>query len=82
VRGPWKEGVPIIWTFYLNDGPFEIENYDLGTTTHETACRLAGFREIRWHPTELSAEGLPTYDPSFWSTFLDHPPIAFIECAR
>ena len=81
VRGPWKEGVPITWTFYLNDGPFEIENYHLGTTTHETACRLARFREIRWHPTELSAEGLGTYDPSFWSTFLDHPPIAFIECA-
>src|SRR5262249_10942292 len=40
-------------TFYLHDGSFEIENYHLSSTTHETACRLAGFREIRWHPVEL-----------------------------
>ena len=82
VRGRWQEGVPITWTFYLDDGPFEVENYHLGTRTHEAACRLAGFREIRWHPAELSPEGLAGYDRSFWSTFLDHPPIAFIECAR
>ena len=82
VRGRWHEGVPITWTFYLDDGPFEVENYHLGATTHEAACRLAGFRKIRWHPAELSSEGLPGYDRSFWSAFLDHPPIAFIECAR
>lgn len=82
VRGQWQEGVPITWTFYLNDGPLEIENYHLGTTTHETICRIAGFREIRWRPVELSPEGLTVQDQAFWSTFLDHPPIAFIECAR
>ena len=80
-RGPWREGVPITWTFYLNDGPFEVENYHLSPATHEAACRLAGFREIRWHPAELSPEGLTAYGQSFWSTFLDYPPIAFIECA-
>ena len=82
VRGPWQEEVPITWTFHLNDGPFDIENYHLATTTHETACRLAGFQEIRWHPAELAPEGRSAHDPSFWSAFLDHPPIAFIECAR
>lgn len=82
VRGQWQEGVPITWTFYLNDGPLEIENYHLGTATHETMCRIAGFREIRWHPAELSPEGLTAHDQSFWSTFLDHSPIAFIECGR
>src|SRR5262249_16671330 len=82
VRGPWKEGVPIIWTFYLNDGPFEIENYHLGMTTHDTACRLAGFQEIRWPPAALSPEGMTAHDQSFLSNFLEDSPIAFIECAR
>jgi len=82
VRGRWQEGVPITWTFYLSDGPLEIENYHLGPTTHEAACRRAGFREIRWYPAELSPEGLTAHDQSFWSTFLAYPPIAFIECAR
>lgn len=82
VRGRWQEGAPITWTFYLHDGSFEIENYHLDSTTHETACRVAGFREIRWHPVELSPEGLSVHDQAFWSTFLDYPPIAFIECSR
>lgn len=82
VRGQWREGVPITWTFYMSDGPLEVENYHLGTTIHEAACRLAGFREIRWHPAELSPEAPTAHDESFWSTFLAHPPIAFIECAR
>jgi len=61
-------------TFYLHDGSFEIENYHLSSTTHETACRLAGFREIRWHPVELSPGELTVHDQVFWSTFLDYPP--------
>ena len=44
VQGNWQEGAPIKWTFYLSDGFFDIENYHLGTATHEEAFRQAGFR--------------------------------------
>ncbi|HEU0157413.1 MAG TPA: bifunctional class I SAM-dependent methyltransferase/GNAT family N-acetyltransferase, partial [Stellaceae bacterium] len=29
VVGPLREGAPVTWTFYLDDGPFDIENYFL-----------------------------------------------------
>ena len=82
VLGDWQEGVPIKWTFHLDDGPFDIENYHLNVATHEDAFRQAGFREIRWHTPRLSAEGLRANDQEFWSIFLKHPPVTFIECVK
>ena len=46
VVGGWREGAPITWTFYLDDGPFDIENYYLNVATHEDAFRRAGFRRM------------------------------------
>ena len=82
VPGEWREGAPIIWTFYLDEGAFEIENYHLSVAVHEEALRRAGFREIRWHAPRLSPDSLMAHGPDFWSDFLDYPPVAFIECVK
>lgn len=82
VVGDWQEGAPIKWTFHLNDGCFDIENYHLNVAIHEGAFRKAGFQDIRWHPPRLSPEGLRANGQEFWSDFLDQPPVAFIECVR
>ncbi len=82
VKGSWQEGAPIRWLFHLSDGSFEIENYYLNVQTHETALRQAGFQTIRWHPPKLSPDGLGEYDRQFWSSFLEQPPVAFIECVK
>jgi ubiquinone/menaquinone biosynthesis C-methylase UbiE len=82
VLGEWREGAPIKWTFYLSNGPFEIENYYLDVEIHETAFRKAGFRQITWNGPKLSPEGLRAYDREFWSPFLNHSPVAFIECVK
>jgi toxoflavin synthase len=82
VVGEWREGAPIKWTFHLSDGPFDIENYHLDVAIHEEAFRKAGFRDIRWHAPRLSPDGLLANDLEFWSTFLDHPPVTFIECVK
>src|SRR5262249_18420 len=37
VVGPLREGAPITWTFYLEDGPFSVENYFLSVKIHEEA---------------------------------------------
>jgi hypothetical protein len=39
VVGEFREGAPITWTFYLEDGAFDIENYFLSVQTHEEALR-------------------------------------------
>ena len=82
VIGDWQEGTPIRWTFHLADGSFEIENYYLSQESHEQAFRKSGFREIRWHRPELSPDFLPQSDRDFWSTLLEFPPIAFVECIK
>ncbi len=82
VPGPWREGAPIKWTFHLEGGAFEIENYHLDAGLHEEAFRRAGFRQIRWHQPRLSPAGLRAHDRQFWSTLLDHSPITFIECVK
>jgi ubiquinone/menaquinone biosynthesis C-methylase UbiE len=80
--GEWLEGTPITWTFYLDDGPFSIENYHLEPSTHEEALRSAGFREVRWHAPRLSSEGESQFGRGFWGAFLDHSPITFLECVK
>jgi toxoflavin synthase len=80
VVGDWREGAPITWTFYLDDGSFEIENYYLDQSIHEEAFRAAGFREVRWHQPQLSPQGAAELGSDFWADFVAHPPIALIEC--
>ncbi|MDB5392492.1 MAG: SAM-dependent methyltransferase [Planctomycetaceae bacterium] len=79
---PWQTGTPITWTFHLEDGPFEIENYYLDIALHEEVLTAAGFREVRLHPPKLSSAGKAAHDHDFWNTFLNHPPVALIECLK
>ncbi len=80
VVGPFREGAPVTWTFYLEDSPFNVENYFLDVEAHEEALRAAGFRDVRWHQPMLSPEGESAYGRDYWSALLDHPPVIFIEC--
>jgi len=82
VAGPWREGSPITWTFFLDDGPFSIENYHLPVSAHEDALRAAGFHTIRWHEPRVSREGDEAHGAEFWKPFLDSSPITFIECIK
>ncbi len=82
VDGDWREGTPIRLTFHLDDGPFTIENYHLGVAAHEEAFARAGFTEVRWHRPRLSPDAPAEHDEQFWSTFMDVPPVTFIECIR
>lgn len=78
----WIEGAPIKWTFYLSDGPFDIENYYLTAQTHDAAFRRAGFTQVRWNSPKLSPDGLVDNNEQFWSDLMNHPPVTFIECVK
>jgi SAM-dependent methyltransferase len=81
-EGELGEGTPITWTFYLQDGSFEIENYHLDVAAHEQTLRSAGFREVRWHRPRLSPRGKAEWGRDYWSSFLTHPPVIFLECVK
>lgn len=80
--GEWREGAPITWTFFLDDGVFSIENYHIPVSVHEEAFRQAGFREVRWHPPRVSSQGESEHGNDFWLRFLTTPPVTFIECLK
>ncbi len=82
VSEPWREGTPVTWTFFLEDGSFTLENYNLSVRTHEESLRQAGFRTITWHEPRVSPEGQMRHGAAFWQTFLKASPIAFIECVK
>ena len=82
VEGELAEGAPVVWEFFLPDGPFEVTNYYLGVETMAEAFRAAGLREVRWHAPEVSPEGVRDFGPGHWAGFLACPPVAFIECVK
>jgi toxoflavin synthase len=82
VVGAWREGAPVTWTFFLEDGTFSIENYWLSTAIHEDALREAGFGAVRWHRPRVSLQGGMVHGDAFWRTFLDAPPITILACVK
>jgi ubiquinone/menaquinone biosynthesis C-methylase UbiE len=82
VEGALVEGAPLVLEFFLPEGSFEVTNYHLSAETMEEAFRAAGLREVRWHAPEVSPEGLRQFGREYWSDFLAHPPVAFIECFK
>ncbi|MFO1417829.1 MAG: class I SAM-dependent methyltransferase [Methylotetracoccus sp.] len=78
--GEQRSGLPITWRFFNDGGEFTIENYLLDRETHEQALRAAGFREIHWHPPQVSPTGRGEFGDEFWSLFLENPPICLIDC--
>lgn len=82
VAGPWRDGAPVTWTFFLEDGSFSIENYYLPVAVHEDTLRHAGFRTVRWHRPRVSPDGQARHGGAFWEPFVQSPPITFIECVK
>jgi len=80
--GPLNEGTPVDYVFFLDDESFAITNYHLSVETHERAFKGAGFSQVTWHDPELSADIIGDTERQYWSDFLEHPPIVFIECVK
>lgn len=79
---PLKEGDPITYTIFLEEGSFLLTNYYLSKETHEEAFAETGFFDLRWHSPQVSPEGIDTFGEDFWRPFLDDPPILFLEAHR
>jgi SAM-dependent methyltransferase len=82
LEGPLEEGTPIVWRFHLPEGTIEVTNFYLTLATMELALKSAGLRDIRWHPSQVSPEGLQQSGEEHWRGFLTRPPIVFLECVK
>ena len=76
VEQPLRNGSPIIWSFFLENGEtFNIET--ISRTRHlRSSFARAGFGEIVWPALRLSPEGLAAFGRKYLGGLPDRPPIA------
>lgn len=79
ISSPLQEGTPITVTFKVDQQKFSLINYYLSPSTYESAFHSVGFKEIRWHPSRVSPEGLQKFGQDLWQDFIDNQPIVGIE---
>jgi ubiquinone/menaquinone biosynthesis C-methylase UbiE len=77
------EGAPITWTIYLDDSSsFEIENYYFPIAAYQQALEQAGFREVKFHPMQLSPDAAAADRDGHWNEFITHPPAVMIDAIK
>lgn len=54
--------------------PFSIEYRHWSRRVVEESLRSAGFSDLRWHPFDVSPEGLAKFGPDYWQDVLSNPP--------
>ncbi len=84
ICGPLAEGTPITVTFTIpgDSQKFSLNDYYLSRATYEWAFQTAGLKEIRWHSSLVSPEGVQEFGKEFWQDFLDYQPMVGIECLK
>jgi SAM-dependent methyltransferase len=60
------------------DQPFAIEYRHWARNIYEESLTAAGFTDLRWHPFEVSSEGLATFGEAYWRDILDNPVSAIL----
>jgi SAM-dependent methyltransferase len=79
--GELSEGGKLRLTLYDPEGPKAPCSFELfywKQETYERALAHAGFSDLRWHPIEISDEGMRKYGSDFWARNLN-PSMVLIE---
>ncbi|TAJ09541.1 MAG: class I SAM-dependent methyltransferase [Nitrospirae bacterium] len=53
--------------------PFSIEYRHWARAVFDEAVRSAGFADLRWHPFEVSPEGLAKFGAGYWRDLIENP---------
>jgi toxoflavin synthase len=77
-----RNGTPLHYTIFLDDGTFQFDNYHLDVATHEWALREAGLAGIQWHPMRLSPAEANGPNREHWDDFFADPPVILLECHK
>lgn len=62
--------------------PFSIEYRHWARKVFEDALQTAGFADLRWHPFEVSSEGLARFGADYWRGFLENPTSAVLTARK
>ncbi len=79
----FQEGAEVIYRFYREDGShIAVTNYHLEKSSHEAAFLKAGLSDVRWHPLEVSPEGVQEFGADYWKAIVDCQPVIGISCRK
>lgn len=78
-QGELCDGAVMTTTIFTPDRAVKIVNHHWTRPAYQRAFVAAGFRELRWHPMEVSPAGLEAYGPDYWREHLTHPAIVVLE---
>jgi len=82
-EGPLFEGQRIKVTLW--DGDKEgasFVNYHWNISTYNQALTKAGLKDIVWHPTKVSSEGIAKFGKEFWDKAYQYPTVNIIEARK
>ena len=82
VEGELVEGARVVLEFFLPEGSFEVTNYHVERGDDGKGVSRSGPARVALARGRDLAEGLGQLGRQYWADFLEHPPVAFIECVR
>jgi len=83
-QNPLKEGDKIKVThFDENDNEiFSFYNFHWLRNTYEKALIDSGFKQVKWYPMKVSAEGIKRFGDKYWKDYLSEPRLIIIEAVK
>ncbi len=83
IQDDFTEGGIITYQLLLPDGRHtDIINYHLSATTHDRCMTACGFKDIQYHPMQVSPEGKSAFPDGFWDDLLQARPVTIISCNK
>lgn len=74
-----RNGASITFRNYQDAGSFDVSVYYLDVATYERSFVDAGLDPPRWVRPSVSAEGVAAFEPTYWDTFVQDPPVVLFE---
>jgi hypothetical protein len=82
VANGFQDGAPMTATLNIADGAIELAAHYWRPETYERILQQAGFRQIIWHPMQVSEAGLKAYGQDYWQPYLAKPVDIVLECYK
>ena len=64
------------------ESPVVIKNYQWDAIAYQQVASRVGFRELVWHPVEVSSQGVEEYGQGFWAEYLDNSIVSGFRCVK
>ncbi len=79
---PLQDSSLIIFNLSTLEMSFELVTYFWSRASYETTLHQIGFQKTIWQPLHLSKAGLEDLGPAYWTTYMNKPYTAILECYK